>query len=48
MNLEITSVDFTQVYQLCMIIIGFGGLVLGTITLTRQLKKDKKRKYKFK
>ena len=47
MNLEITSVDFTQVYQFCMIIIGFGGLVLGTITLTRNIKKDKKRKKKY-
>ena len=43
MDLQITSIDFTQIYQMCMIIIGFGGLVLGAITLKRNINKDKKR-----
>ena len=41
MDLNITSMDFTQIYQLSMMIIGFGGLILGIVSLVRTIKKDK-------
>ena len=44
MDLQITSMDFTQIYQLSMIIVGFGGLILGWTSLIRNIKKEKLRK----
>lgn len=40
--------NLNDLYQLSMIIVGFGGLILGWLTLIRQIKKDKQRKYKNK
>ena len=41
MDLKITSMDFTQIYQLSMMIIGFGGLILGIISLNGNVKREK-------
>ena len=46
MDLQVSSVDFTQIYQLGTLIIGFGGLILGIISLNRTIKKDKQRNKK--
>ena len=42
MNIDYSSLD--DVYHLSMIIIGFGGLILGWITLVRNIKKEKQYK----
>ncbi len=34
--------DFEIIYKLGMLIIGFGGLVLGSITLVRSVKKERR------
>ena len=44
MDLQITNIDFTYIYQVSMMIIGFGGLILGIITLNRNIKKEKQMK----
>ena len=40
MNIDYTNLN--DVYHLSMIIIGFGGLILGWITLVRNIKKEKR------
>ena len=34
--------NLNDLYQLSMIIVGFGGLILGFITLVRNIKKEKR------
>ena len=42
--MEIDLTNLNDVYHLSMIIIGFGGLILGYLTLMRLIKKDKQYK----
>lgn len=40
--------NLNDLYQVSMIIVGFGGLILGWTSLIRNIKKDKQRKLKRK